>query len=263
MFWLKKAITFCLMPLQACLALMVLGMIIALRGRHPRFGRALMMLGTLLLLVLSHRQVGLRLLAPLEQTYPAVPELAEGYTLPSELEQCRYIVVLGGGHTDTGRLPATSQLSPYALARITEGVRLARLLPEAKLITTGPGAIGRPTHAEILARAAQSLGVDPARFVYLDQGRDTEGEAEAIRGTVGDAPFALVTSAWHMPRAMALMHGAGLKPYPCPTDFHAKTADTFELSNWLWGIDGLENSSWAIYERLGMAWAKLRGRTGD
>ncbi|MCB1103174.1 MAG: YdcF family protein [Opitutaceae bacterium] len=263
LFWLKKAVTFWLMPLQASLTLIALGVWLLLRDRHLRSGKFFTCLGLLLLLTCSHRQVGLSLLGPLERQFPAVPELAVGYSLPPDLERCRYIVVLGGGHTDTGLLPATSQLSPYALGRLTEAVRLSRLLPEASIITCGPGAADRPTHAEILARAAQSLGVAPERFVLLDQGRDTEGEAQAIRGAVGDAPFALVTSAWHMPRAMALMRGAGLNPYPCPADFRAIPPDAFALSDWLWGIDGLEKTTWAVYERLGLAWARLRGRAGS
>jgi len=256
LFWLKKAFTFWLMPLQAGLALMVLGVWLAWRGR--RLGKFFICTGLLILLVCSHRQVGQRLLGPLERQYPAVPELTVGYPLPPELEQCRYIVVLGGGHTDTGLLPATSQLSPYALGRITEAVRLSRLLPEAKIITCGPGVKDQPTHAEILARAAQSLGVAPERFVLLDQGRDTQGEAETVRGVVGDAPFVLVTSAWHMPRSMALMRGAGLNPYPCPADFRAIPPDRFEVNDWLWGIDGLEKTTWAVYERLGLLWARIR-----
>ncbi|MCC6414593.1 MAG: YdcF family protein [Opitutaceae bacterium] len=251
------------MPLQASLALLVLGAILLLRGRHPRWGKLLICLGVLLLLVCGHRQVGERLLRPLETQYLPVPELAAGYPLPMELARCRYIVVLGGGHTDAGLLPATSQLSAHALGRITEAVRLARLLPEAKLITSGPGLNDHPTHAQILARAAQSLGVAESRFILLDQGRDTTGEAVAVRGVVGDAPFALVTSAWHMPRAMALMRRAGLNPFPCPADFIAIPPDRVRMEDWLWGIDGLEKTTWAIRERLGMIWARLRGHAAD
>lgn len=261
LFALKKAVTFFLMPLQAGLLMLVTGLVLRWRGRQ-RSGTVLLTLGTLLLVVLSHRQVGRVLLAPLESQYPAVPEYAVGYDLPPELAACRYIVVLGGGHTDTGRLPALSQLSLNARSRLAEGVRLAHLLPDAILVTSGPGLAGQPTHAEILALGARSLGVDSARILTIDQGRDTEGEAAAIRGLIGDAPFALVTSAWHMPRSMALMRGTGLQPLACPADFRAIACDQFILSDWFWGLDGLEDSTWAIRERLGLLWARLRGRAG-
>lgn len=259
-FWLKKAVAFWLMPLQASMTLLVVGLWLLLRGRRPRLGRSFVFLGVLILLVCSHRQVGRRLLAPLEQHYPPVPEITVDLPLPTELARSRYIVVLGGGHTDSGSVSAIGQLSPYALGRITEAVRLARLLPHAQIITNGPGEANQPSHAEILARAAQSLGIDKTRFITLDKGRDTFGETTAIRAIVGDAPFALVTSAWHMPRAMSLMRGAGLHPYPCPADFHALPPVRYTLHDWLWGLDGLEKSTWAIYERLGLTWARWRGQ---
>ncbi|MCF7689061.1 MAG: hypothetical protein K9N01_12265, partial [Cephaloticoccus sp.] len=161
MFWLKKAIAFCLMPFTAGLGLIIFGVILSYRKQWPRLGRTLIVAGVLILGISSHRQVGLLLLQPLEQQYPAIPEFSAGDTLPTTLAACRYIVVLGGGHADVALLPATSKLSPYALARVVEGVRLARLLPEAKIITTGPGYPGLQSHAEILAQRATSLGLDP------------------------------------------------------------------------------------------------------
>ena len=40
----------------------------------------------------------------------------------------------------------------------------------------------------------------------------------------------------------------------------AQANQTFNLNDWLWGIDGLERSSWAIYEYLGTFWSELRGK---
>jgi uncharacterized SAM-binding protein YcdF (DUF218 family) len=261
MYWHKKSVTFWLMPLQAGITLMVVGILLGRCTRWVRSGRGLLLAGLLVLIVTSNRQVGFRLLRPLESQYPPVPELSAGDPLPADLAACRLIVILGGGQTDFAAWPATSKLSPYALGRMVEGVRLARLLPEAKLITTGPGRdAGSPTHARMLAAAAESLGVAPARFSVIETARDTEGEAAELFRRIGPAPFALVTSAWHMPRAMALMRQAGLHPLACPADFHARANDRFDWSDWEWGLEGLQCSTWAIYERLGMAWAGLRGK---
>ena len=259
MFWLKKAITFCLMPFNVSLGLLVFGVLISTRKKWAGFGRMLTLCGVLLLLLASNRQVGLWLLRPLELQYQPIPELTTNDHLPTNLYACRYIVVLGGGHADTQLLPSTSKLSSYALGRITEAVRLARLLPEATIITTGPAYADLPSHAQILGSAAVSLGVDPQRFVFLENGRDTENEVIMIKAKLGEAPFALVTSAWHMPRAMALMRHAGLNPLACPTNFLTRSNDRFTWSEYLCGLDGLENSTWAIYERLGYQWARLRG----
>lgn len=262
LFWLKKAVSYWLMPLPLCLALMVAGLLLLRSTRWPRAGRRLLVTGVLLLLVLSNKQVGQALLRPLENRYAAVPEMAPGAPLPPRLAACRAIVVLGGGHADQAGLSALGQLSSSALARLTEGVRLARLLPDATLVVSGPGMeASAPTHASVLAAATVSLGIDPRRIVQIDTARDTDDEVQAVKQRLGaGVPFALVTSAWHMPRAVALMRRAGLDPLPCPTDFLSRASGMRHAGDWGCDLSGLEQSTWAIYERLGTLWAKLQGK---
>jgi uncharacterized SAM-binding protein YcdF (DUF218 family) len=249
------------MPLPLCLALMIAGLLLLRSARWPKAGRRLLATGALLLLVLSNKQVGVALLRPLEERYPALPEFAPGATLPSRLAACQAIVVLGGGHSDQAGLSALTQLSASALSRLTEGVRLARLCPNATLIVSGPAMPGGATHASVLAAAAVSLGIDPRRIVQIDTARDTDDEVQEIRRRLGPSkPFALVTSAWHMPRAMGLMRRAGLDPLPCPADFVSRANTARHAGDWLCDLSGLQQSTWGIYERLGTAWAKLQGK---
>lgn len=56
--------------------------------------------------------------------------------------------------------------------------------------------------AEAGARVAESLGVPRSDIIVLDRPKDTEEEALAVKRAIGDAPFLLVTSASHLPRAM-------------------------------------------------------------
>ncbi|MDB6126779.1 MAG: hypothetical protein JWM35_675, partial [Verrucomicrobia bacterium] len=150
---------------------------------------------------------------------------------------------------------------PAAASRLVEGVRLARLLPEASLVVSGPSAGDGDTHASVLAAAAISLGVDPRRIIQIDTARDTDDEVQEIKLRLGpQAHFALVTSAWHLPRAVALMRCAGLDPLPCPADFLTRANRDSRASDWLFDLSGLERSTWAIYERLGTAWAKMQGK---
>jgi uncharacterized SAM-binding protein YcdF (DUF218 family) len=261
LFWLKKAVAYWLMPLPFCLALMIAGLLLLRSDRWRRLGRGLLVAGVVLLLGLSNRQVGRALLRPLESQYPGLPEMPAGSPLPAPLQACRAIVVLGGGHSDRPGLSANNQLSSAALSRLAEAVRLARLLPDTTLFVSGPAAGGGATHASVLATAAVALGVDPRRIVQIDTARDTDDEAQEIRRRLGPGvPFALVTSAWHLPRAMALMRRAGLAPLPCPADFLTRANGGTRAGDWLCDLSGLEQSTWAIYERLGMAWARLQGK---
>ena len=261
LFWLKKAVSYWLMPLPFCLALMIAGVLLLRSARWSRLGRQLLIAGVLLLLILSNKQVGIALLRPLENQYPAIPELPAGAPLPAPLAACHTIVILGGGHADAPGLSATNKLSTSATARLMEGVRLARLLPDATLIVSGPGAGDGATHASVLAAAAVSLGIEPRRIVQIDTARDTDDEAQELKRRLGPhTPFALVTSAWHMPRAVALMRRAGLNPLPCPADFLAQAGADRRAGDWLFDLSGLERSTWAVYERLGTAWARLQGK---
>lgn len=63
--------------------------------------------------------------------------------------------------------------------------------------------------AEVGARVAQSLGVPREQIITLDLPKDTEEEAAAVKQAIGDAPFLLVTSASHLPRAMIFFSRKG------------------------------------------------------
>lgn len=260
LFWLKKFISFWLMPLSICVAAMLAGLVLARCTKRVRLGRALVLAGLGLLLVCSNRFVGVRLLRPLETRHAPMPEFSGTQPPPADLAACRYVVVLGGGNGHTPGMAATNLLSRPALSRLAEGVRLLRVLPEAKLIVSGPASGGRAAHATVLARAAQSLGVAPERIVHIDHARDTEDEAEAVQRLAPGGRVAVVTSAWHMPRSIALFQGAGLAPVACPADFRTHADEDFSFEDVLWDVGSLECSTLAVRERIGYLWIWLRGK---
>ena len=260
MFWLKKFVSFWLMPLPFCLTLLTVGLVILLFSRRARLGRWLLIAGTVLLGLFSNKVVSTWLVQPIELTFAPIPELKANAPLPAELARCRFVVVLGSGHSDSPGFSANNQLSSAALARITEGVRLLRLLPGAKLVVNGGGRPGYPTHAAVLGRVAVQLGIEPGRIVYAEAGRDTEDEAREVTALVGQAPVALVTTAWHLPRAAALFRRAGVDVLPCPTDYTARPSPEFYWSDVDWDVASLERSTAAVRERIGYLWVWLRGK---
>ena len=266
LFTLKKFVSFWLMPLPFCLTAIWVGLLLGLffgkSARALKIGRLFVWIGALGLLLGSNKVVSNALIHPLEAKYPSQPEMKAAVPAPAALVACQYIVVLGGGHSDLLGPAATNKLSTSALARIVEGVRLARALPDSTLIVSGPAGPVGVTHASILSRAAIALGMDPKRIVQVDTARDTEEESLAVRGRVGDGPVALVTSAWHMPRAVALFRKAGVTVLPCPTDFLGRGAPPgFHPEDWSWDTESMERTTFAVRERLGYLWISLRGKT--
>ena len=259
MFWLKKLVSFFLMPLPLCLALLALGLALGRSPRRARLGWRLTAAAAALLLLFSSRPVSTLLLRRLEAQYVPIPEIAAGLPAPPPIAGCQVVAVLGGGNSDIPGLPATSQLSTSALARIVEAVRILRCLPDARLLVSGPGEPGRPTHASMLAAAAESLGVDGSRITLIESARDTEDEAHEVARLAGGRRTALVTSAWHMPRAAHLLREAGVNVVPCPTDFVAR--DNFHLrwDDLTWDSESLVRSTMAVHEWLGLLWLRLRG----
>lgn len=261
LFWLKKTVAFWLMPLPLGLAMLAVGFVLMRWTRRRRLGRGLVIAAVTLLIVASNRFVAYSLLRPLETQFPAIPEFTGAP--PPHLAACGFVVVLAGGNHRTPGVAASNLLSTPALSRLVEGVRILRVLPGAKLIVTGPGdpnAPQAPAHAVMLGRAAAGLGVAPERILYIDDARDTEEEAHAVKRLAGDSPVALVTSAWHMRRTVALFRNANVKIVPCPADFATKDNPDWKFEDYLWDLGTINSTSLGLREHLGYLWIWLRGK---
>ena len=171
----------------------------------------------------------------------------------------RWIVVLGGGLASDPRLPANSQISAATLARLVEGVRLYKTLPGSKLLLSGGRVFNPVPEAEPMARVAVLLGVKPQDIRLESDSLDTAQQAKDIAKMIGQGKLILVTSAAHMPRALALFKKQGLEPIPAPTNYQALESQQLCPGDFLPRADSLEKETSAVHEYLGLAWAWLRG----
>jgi uncharacterized SAM-binding protein YcdF (DUF218 family) len=262
MFLLKKAIGFLLMPLPLSLIFLVLGVLFILLFKRRLLARVCFALGLCILLLAANRAASGLLCASLERRYLPAPVAAIADT--SRLKTCTFVAVLGSGHGNADDLAASQQLSPPGRARLVEGLRLAILLPETRLIVSGPrmGA-DRQTHARVLADAAVELGFPRGRILEIDTARDTAEETAALARLVGGERVALVTSAYHMPRAMRLAKHAGLAAVPCPSDYLDRDGrNTSDIGLFAWDAESLSNSTRAWREYIGLVWTSLTGKSG-
>ncbi|EGO8358779.1 envelope biogenesis factor ElyC [Escherichia coli] len=250
LFTLKKVIGNMLLPLPLMLLIIGAGLALLWFSRFQKTGKIFISIGWLALLLLSLQPVADRLLRPIESNYPTW----------NNSQKVDYIVVLGGGYTRNPLWAPSSNLINNSLPRLNEGIRLWRENPGAKLIFTGGVAkTNTVSAAEVGARVAQSLGVPREQIITLDFPKDTEEEAAAVKQTIGNAPFLLVTSASHLPRAMIFFQQEGLNPLPAPAN--QLTIDS-PLNPWERAIPSpvwLMHSDRAGYETLGRIWQWLKG----
>lgn len=188
-----------------------------IRKKHPRLSTYLLLIALLWLVLASTPPLPTFLVETLEKQYEPLLE-APAFHLPI------HILVLGGGHVSDERLPPNDQLSEQALSRLVEGIRLHRLFPGSKLVLSGYARPGIPiTQAEVLAKTAVSLGINPEDTLMVTTPHNTRQEAIDYRDKFGTGySLILVTNASHMPRAMMHFRYAGLAPMPAPTNHYIK-----------------------------------------
>jgi len=256
-FVLKKIVGYLLMPLPLGLFFLVFG-VIAFALHRKTVARWSFGAGLLVLLLASNRAISINLCSSLESRYPAMPASFSSVGGAAML-QADYVAVLGSGHGSAPGLPASQRLSPSARARLMAGLRLALLLPEARLIVSGPlMGSDKETHARALAEAAMELGFPRERIIEIDTARDTSEETIALAGLVGAKKVALVTSAWHLPRAMHFARAAGLDALPCPSDYLGRDGNDVPAIAWCtWDVDSLGNTTRTWREYIGMLWARI------
>ena len=255
MVWLKRCVLLVLSPLTVSLALLAAGVICLWSGRRPKTGRVLCVAGLALLIWAGLGWSGRAYLARLERQYTPLDVAAQP---AATVAQWHYVLVLGAGHVSDPRLPANSQLGGASLYRLVEGIRLHRHLPGSRLILTGGPGLDVVPNADVVAAVAQELGVAQEDLIVLGKPRDTREEAVSVRGIVGAAPFVLVTSAAHMPRAMRVFAEAGLHPIPAPTDFGYPTGPGHNPAEFFPTAGGLGATERAFYEAMASAQETVR-----
>lgn len=231
------------MPLSIALILIFIALLYLFLKNH-KMAKVFLSLGFTWLFLISYSPFSNALIKPLENQYKAYLDV------DSKIE---YVMVLGHGHITNKYISPHSQLSSSALMRLSEGVRIFKKLDNAKLIVSGYAGNDKITpHAIISKNVAVSMGIDREKIITFEEARDTFEEAQFARKLIGDDRFILVTSAFHMPRAIKLFKQNSLEPIAAPTDFLAEqNRDFFREPN---AIE-LRKTQLAMHEYIGTFWA--------
>src|SRR3954451_19690687 len=123
------------------------------------------------------------------------------------------IIILGGGLGTYVHLKAQGAPVQGSGERVSAGIQLAKRFPRAKLLHTGVEALPGPLPVLLRAGIPRAQIVIPRAQIVIEPGSRNTAEnarfsAELVRPNPGDR-WILVTSAYHMPRALECFRRAG------------------------------------------------------
>ena len=260
-FYIAKVLWFLLQPSTLIALLIGYGAILIWTG-WARWGRRFVTIGAILLLIAGLSPLGNALILPLEDRFPRAdldqPPAPAGF------------IILGGAED---RLVGTARRAPTlneAGERMVEAAILARRFPEAKIAFSG-GDAGILYKSDSEAAGAQALltdmGIPRERLILEANARDTYENAAFLKeeltrqGELGPGKrWLLITSAYHMPRAMGAFREAGFDVEPWPVDY--RTRGAADLTRPFDKVsEGLRRVDVASREWVGLLAYWLRGRS--
>jgi uncharacterized SAM-binding protein YcdF (DUF218 family) len=261
---LRRLLTSLVMPLPVGFGLALgAGSAALLLGRYPRLRRMAATLaagGVLLIAIAAMPWTALSLLRGLEADYPPRPAAAcGGAGGPVDA-----IVVLGGA--------VSPQLAGDARARLHRGsdrIREAALLFHAgcapRLLVSAGGGVDPPavaSEAEAIRALLAEWGVPATATIFEDDSRTTGENARYSRLALADAGpqprILLVSSAWHLRRAVPLFEREGFMVVPVGADYRS-LAPCAGLQCVLPDSGALDATGMAWKEYLAY-WVQVRGR---
>lgn len=255
MYLISKVYGLLMQPLSLVFFLM-LAAVAAGIFRFRRTQMAILLSGALILFVTLYTSTGALLTSVLEERFSR-PVLD---TPPA----C--IVVLGGGfESETATNRRNYELNS-AGDRFVEMMRLARLYPDAKIIVSGGDGHMTAEYDDdttIARRLIDGFDINPDRLIAEPLSRNTFENAlnsTAILKREKLGPCLLVTSAFHMPRAVGMFRKVGETVIPWPTDYRTdgETGFRFDFTEPMTNVDLMTTG---ILEWWGLIGNYLAGRT--
>jgi len=230
-FTLKKVISGFLMPLSIGLIFALIGLYYLYKNSYKK-AKIFLTFSIVWIVIVSYSPISNLLLIPLETKYSKLENI------PKDV---KHILLLGADIQNRG----------------WEALRLYHKIPNSKIITSGYKGDKNIPEAIRTANILIELGIPKKDIILHPKPKDTKEEAIKIKEVLKDTPFILVTSHYHMPRAIALFNKEGLYPIPAPTN--ELREDYLNFLSMPSG-DYLNNTEIALHEYIGLLWSKLRNQ---
>jgi uncharacterized SAM-binding protein YcdF (DUF218 family) len=225
--------------------------------RWRGLGRFLVVLAALLALAIALLPVGDWLLRPLEERFPPLSDL------PPKVDG---IIMLGGAvNTEITESRHQPTVNDHA-ERFIAFVDLARRYPTAKLVFSGGGPElenGNFREADAARLVLQWMGMDTSRVIFERESRNTYEnviDSKALTHPMAGEAWLLITSAYHMPRAVGLFRAQGWTVIADPVDYQTaarKASPDFSMDF----QENLNKTSLALKEWIGLTANRWLGRS--
>lgn len=230
-------------------------MSVAQSERLRTIGRRTCFVVAMLFFLIGVLPVGSWMLLPLENSLePQKPEHVAG------------IIMLGGDEKPHSENSATRPIFLDSGRRFIGFATLARQYPNAKLVYSGGTSLIVPeantSDADVAKQVLAGLGVPVDKMVFEGLSRNTRENATMSADLVHPQPeqtWLLVTSAFHMPRALLTFRKAGWNVVPAPTGY--LTSGDFSTRLQFNLGEHLMEMAWAGHEYFGLLAYRLMGYT--
>ena len=186
-----------------------------------------------------------RLCESIEDRYPPA--------VPAQVAQADAILVLGGGISGAMPPRAIAQLSVGG-SRAWYGARLWKTGKAPLMVAVGGGRGGFPESAAI-AEFLIDLGIPRSAILEESVSRTTVQNALLVKALLEKHQIRrslLVTSALHMPRALAIFRAAGVDVIPASADVEVVREREYGLRDYLPSAEALYRTSRTIKEIVGL-----------
>ena len=256
-FILSKTVAFLLLPSNFLILVGLIGLAL-MATRWRRAGKRAALICLALLLAIAILPLPVVLTSPLENRFPRW-DPARG--APDG------IVILGGALSPDISLDRGMPDLGEGAGRIVAIARLARQYPAARIIYSGGnGSLfpGKPAEADALGPVLDDFGVPRSRVVLENRSRNTVENAIFSKAIAQPKPgdrWLLVTSAWHMPRAVGCFRRAGFPVEAYPVDWRTLTHPRYAISTW--PAANLYATDVVVHEWMGLFAYWVTGRTGQ
>lgn len=239
-------------PQNLCITLLIVGAICFI-ARRRKAGLLIAAVGMGWVVFWSLPASSLWAGGRLEQMYP--------HRLPDQLPAAQAIVVLGGNTANNRQ----NWFEPYdkesAWPRIDTAALLYRASRAPLIVLSGAALEGKVSEAENMARALVKQGIPQQALVLETHSYNTRqnGVFTAMKlRALHITHILLVTSALHMPRAMAVFHKLGIAAVPAPAPRQIYVPSEPGFSFWLPDMRALAASRSIIKEYVGLLvyWAR-------